>query len=451
MNVIVIGAGLAGLAAGWRLRAAGHEVGLLERSDRAGGRVGADVHGSFRLPRSVETLHSGDRHLLAWIRTLGLADEMLPLRPLQIAQVYAGRSAPIDPQSLRGVAGIAGVRRRDAARLLRWSRLMARYAPLLDPTAPERAASLDFRSAADFARLYFGESMYARWVAPEVGDAFGADGESLSRVAALLLWRSRSTGRTPSAVHGVPRQPLHELVERAAVGRDVRYGVEAARVEVRAAGGFEGAGEARAGGRGELDADAVVLATSAATAQRLAGSITTPPERDHLARVRVDPEIGLSLALDAPPCGLPMRVRVPRGEDQPIESLLVEPGGPGGRAPQGRGLAVLRATDRFARANAATADDVVEKGLLAGLERLLPEAAASIEHAVLHRRGDSRPRFDVGAYRSLDRFRRVQADRRALGRRLYFAGDHLVGPAAEDGIVSGLRAAADLLADASGA
>ncbi|HEM45667.1 MAG TPA: hypothetical protein ENO23_01350, partial [Alphaproteobacteria bacterium] len=436
------------LAAAWRLQAAGHEVSVLERTEHVGGRVGVDVRGEWRLDRTLETLHTGDRHLLAWIRELGLAGSLLPLRPVQIAQVHRGVSSPIDPQSLSAVAGIPGVRWRDAARLLRWPRLMARYAPQLDPTAPERAAALDYRSVADFTRLYFGESVYAHWVAPEVTDAFGGEATERSRVAALLGWRARGTGTSRSARHGVPRRPLAAVAQRAAEQLAIRLGVEATRIDERPAGGFDVACRGQAGGRGELEADAVVVATSAAVAGELLAPIAAPAERDHFAAVRTAPEIVLSLALSAPPTGMPQRVRVPRTEDQPLESLLLEPGLAEGRAPRGAGIAVLRATTRFARAHARSADDVVEKGLLAGFTRLFPGAAARVEEAELHRRAAAVPCFDVGAYRALERFRRVQADRRSLGRRVYFAGDHLIGPSAEDAVVSGFRAAADLVADA---
>lgn len=447
MNVIVIGAGLAGLAAAWRLQHAGHDVSVLERTDRAGGRISVDVHGDFELDHAFETHHTGERHLLGWIHALGLADAMLPLRPLQIAQVRRGDSQPIDPQSLGGVASIPGVSVRDAARLLRWRRLMARYTPLLDVTAPERAASLDFRSVADFTKLYFGESVYARWVEPEVRDVFGGDGAELSRVAALLTWRGRGTGRARSAVHGVTRRPLARVVDRAAEALAIHYAVEATAIESVGTGGFRVACEASAGGSGELDADAVVVAVSAARTGTLIAPIATPPERDHLASVAVGDEIVLSLALGAAPSGMPQRVRVPPAEGQPIESLVLEPGMAGGRAPRDGGVAWIRATDRFAAIHAAAPDDVVEKGLRAGLQRLFPTAAASIEHAALQRRTAMRPRFDVGAYRALERFRAVQADRRRLGRRLYFAGDHLIAPTAEGSVVSGMRAAADLIED----
>lgn len=448
MNVIVIGAGFAGLAAAWRLQRAGHEVSILERRARAGGRIGCDVHEGVHLDHSLETLHAGDRHLLRWIGELGLDAAMLPLRPIQIAQVRGRVSKPIDPQSLSGVAVIPGVGFRDAARLLRWPRLMARYRPFLDPTAPERAASLDFRSVADFARLYFGQSVYERWIAPEVEDVFGGEASETSRVSALLNWSARSTGRGRSAFHGVTRRPLAEITERAAELLPIRFEVEATRVEQAVASGrFAVHCEARTGGRGELEADAIVIATAPREAGALIAGIAVPAERDHLAAVAFAPEIVLSIALSRPPTGMPQRVRVPAVEDQPIQSLLLEPGLDEGRAPRGAGLAVIRATERFARAHAATTGQVVEKGLLAGLERLFPSVAASVEHSVLHRRADSVPRFDVGTYRALERFRRVQADRRALGRRLHFAGDHLIGPTVESSVVSGFRAAADLLAD----
>ena len=127
--------------------------------------------------------------------------------------------------------------------------------------------------------------------------------------------------------------------------------------------------------------------------------------------------------------------------------MLVEPGGAGARAPQGKGLAVLRAAERFTRSHAAATDEVVVKGLISGLERLMPSAAAGVDHVVLHRRDCGRVRFDVGVYRALAQFRRVQEDRRAAGRRLYFAWDYLIGPGPESSVSSGLRAVEDLRAD----
>jgi protoporphyrinogen oxidase len=96
-------------------------------------------------------------------------------------------------------------------------------------------------------------------------------------------------------------------------------------------------------------------------------------------------------------------------------------------------------------------DDIAVKSLLADLKLLYPAFVGSVGGAWLHRSEAGIPAFDVGAYRGLERFRRVQEDRRSLGRRIYFAGDYLISPSVEGRVVSGFRAAADLIADVSGA
>jgi oxygen-dependent protoporphyrinogen oxidase len=448
-NIVVVGAGLAGLAAAWRLQQQGHDVSVLERRDEIGGRIGASWEEGFCMDRSLQVLHSGDRHLLGWIAELGLSDALLPLRPLQLAQLRGGVTAPIDPQRLAGVGSIPGVRPRDAVKLVRWSRLMGRYRPILDPTAPERAAELDFRSVADHVRLYFGNSCYERWAAPEVTADYSGDAAELSRVALLLGWVAHETGRGRGALHGIARSGLHEVPRAAAEQLSIRHGVEVTRVDEEPSGGFGVECHGLSGGRGTLAVDAVVLATAAEEAGRIGHAMTSPAERDYLEEVRFRPSITLAVALDRPLAGMPQLIRAPHVESEPADAILVEPGIAEGRAPTGAGLVTLAASERFALANAGTTDDVIEKGLLASLERIFPGCSSGIRLTRLERREQAIPSFDVGAYRALANFRKVQRDRRSLSRRLYFAGDYLIGPRAEDAVVSGFRAAQDFAEDTS--
>jgi protoporphyrinogen oxidase len=188
MRVAVVGAGLAGLGAAWRLAGEGCDVVLLEREGRAGGRaVGTDAAG-FAVGGRIPLLRSEDRNLLGWIAELGLGQELLPLRTVELAQLRLGGVRSIDPRGLAGIARIPGVSPWSWGRLLRLPRLMDRYRPLLDPSAPERAASLDFRSAADFGRLYFGRNLFERWIAPTLTSVYLSDARELSRAAFLLEW-----------------------------------------------------------------------------------------------------------------------------------------------------------------------------------------------------------------------------------------------------------------------
>lgn len=105
---------------------------------------------------------------------------------------------------------------------------------------------------------------------------------------------------------------------------------------------------------------------------------------------------------------------------------------------------MIRANERFAQTNADAPDEVVKKSLVASFSRFHPEAGDRIRFSQLRRSRNGNPNFHVGAYRDLARFARVQEDRGAAGRRIYFAGDYLIGPSADHAVTSGARAARSL-------
>jgi oxygen-dependent protoporphyrinogen oxidase len=436
-RAIVVGAGLAGLAAAWRLRSAGCRVTVLERRAGPGGRLRGERVEGFDVDGSLQVLRSNDRHLPGWIREVGLADELLPLRPVTPAVWQRGTVRTTNASSALRVARAPGVRFHEGLRLVRLPRLMRRYRPTLDRDAPERAAAWDYRSVGDFARLYFGQSVVDYFAGPIASSALSGDANELSRVGFLLEWLAEEHGR-----FGVARRGLAELPAQASEALGVRLRTGAAEVEA------DGAGQVvRCEDGSRLEADIVVLATSASEARHLVASQLVPAERDFFATVRYAPEAVLVTALDRPPAGTPHFVRVPAVEGEIVEALLVEPGVADGRAPLGYGLATIAGNQAFCESSRGTSDEVVEKELAAALERIYPTVVGTIRFSALYRRRCAIPRFEVGAYRMLERFRRVQRDRCSLGRRLYFAGDYLSGLSADQVVGSGFRAAREALTD----
>ena len=320
--------------------------------------------------------------------------------------------------------------------------MLARYAAQLEPAAPELAAPLDDRSLHDFGRLYFGESVVERWMAPLVGPL----GESPDTSRALFLRRYPAHAE---ALLGLPRATLAEMVDAAVSRLTLLTGVEAVGIEPLAEGGLR----VRASERGReraLEADAVVVATPAPEAARVAGGVLSSAEREGLARVRYSPRLALAIGLRRALHPHPRWLSLPRSAGGPLASVVLEPGVAGGRVPSGRGLALLEARPDYAAAAESAPDDVLAKELQEAFEGLLAGARGAAAWTRLYRLPLVTPRFDVGRYREIAAFERVGADQRRSGRKLYFAGDYLMDPSWNGALLSGQRAARAVQADLEG-
>jgi oxygen-dependent protoporphyrinogen oxidase len=444
-RVAVLGAGLSGLRAACELEQRGFVVRVFEARSEVGGRAGGEWCAGHWMDAAWPVLGGRDVSLARWARDLGLGDSLYPLRPVQTTLLQAGETTPVDGLSLRTAAQIPGPRIWERPKLLRWGRLMKRYAPLLDPMYPERAADLDYRSLRDHATLYFGKGNLEFWLAPEVQGVFGDAVEELSRVALLLQAQSLGLGERRPGSPGLPRRPLLELAQVAAERLNIRRGTAVQRIDEEPAGGFRIETIDGVGSHGEESFDAIVVALGAKQAAGVSSALLTPAEHDFFDATALRPVVTLSVAIEGVEGGLPTEVRLPRRDGSAISSLVVEPGQPGGRVPEGRSQIVARARDAFADRWAEMADDVVAKNLMSSLELAMPGIGERILTTRLGRA--TAPFFEVGSYRRLATFQKVQRDRRALGRRLYWAGDYLSGPTFEAASLSGLRAAAALAAD----
>ncbi|MEM7413266.1 MAG: FAD-dependent oxidoreductase [Myxococcota bacterium] len=435
-HVLIVGAGLAGLSCASRLARAGCRVTVIDGAERLGGRhAGGRVDG-YDLEPSPFLVTAGQQRLLAWIDALGLRDELLPVKPVATAFCDEGGAREIALRSWRDVAKIPGVQRWHALRLIRLPRLLSRYGAALDLGAAEAAEQYDDRSLADFARLYFGSSVLERWMGPVGCGTTLGDPHEVSRLQFL-----QQLACDGFAMPGRLRGPLSDLFERAAEDLEVVLGCPVRSIEPGQDGGFRAV---TVEGR-SLVGDALVLATPAPLAARLSAPVLTTPELRYLRGVRYAPALTVSAALVRPLVNRTRHLWVSTESGSPLGAVLVEPGERGGRAPSDGGVATLVASGRFAANHLETPDETLEKELLVEVERLWPGLARSVEFTRVFRYRFGAPRFDVGAYRELARFRRVQRDRRATGRRLAFAGDYSVAPTPEGAVRSGEQAADSLL------
>ena len=447
-RVAVVGAGLSGLRAAWLLARRGFDVTVYEARDSVGGRAGGEWCAGHWMDSSWPLLDAKNTTILRWALELGLGDEMLPLRPVQVNAWHRGRAQPVEPTSLRGAAWIPGWPLLQVPKLLRWPRLMARYAALLDARAPERAAPLDFRSVRDHVELYFGRAALDAWLTPELQSSYGDSVEDLSRVALLQFARARGLGERRPGFAGLPRRPLFDLAVAAAESLRVFRGKAVTRIDEEPSGGYRVEAVDAAGSRSEACFEAVVVTLSPSEAGRVAGTLVTTAERDFFAQVRERWVTCLALAVDGADGGVPQEIRFARGDASALVGFVVEPGQLLGRAPEGQSQIVALARDAVSERALREPDDVVLKNGLRALARVRPGIEERLIDARLTR--SRAPVFEVGSYRRLARFASVQRDRRSLGRHLYWAGDYLSGAGFEAAVLSGERAAAELGSDFAG-
>lgn len=262
MGVVVVGAGLAGLAAARHLRGRGVEVVVLEASDAVGGRVRTDVVDGYRLDRGFQ-LYNPSYPEGARV----LDHDALDLRPF-----VAGARIVVSRGGRRRVERVA-----DPLRQPSWAvpSLLARIGSPVS-TARFGAYALsravrpvqsllrdpDVTSAEALRRAGADEELIERVLRPFLSGVFLESELATSRRFLDVVLKSFVRG-TP----GVPALGMQRIPEQLAAGLDIRFGHRVASVS---ADGVDVAG-------GDAHrADAVIVAADPAAAAGLIPDIVAP-------------------------------------------------------------------------------------------------------------------------------------------------------------------------------
>ena len=280
VDVVVVGAGLAGLAAARTLTRAGHQVTVLEAADAVGGRVRTDVVDGLTLDRGFQ-LHNPSYPEAE--RVLDHAG--LDLRPLTAGVVIALES---------GTARLADPRRRPGWALTSAASSVgspvekarfAAYAVRCALQRPERLlAAPDVSAAEALASAGLSGPLLERLIRPFLAGVFLEDRLLTSRHFLDLVLRSFVRG-TPS----LPARGMQAIPDQLAAG------LPDGAVQLNCAVHSVGAGVVRHDG-GTTTARAVIVATDPSTAGVLLPGLDVPTSHDvttwyHLADV--DPRVWL--------------------------------------------------------------------------------------------------------------------------------------------------------------
>lgn len=403
-DVVIVGAGMAGLVAAIDLTDAGLDVCLLERSQRPGGRVTTDHVEGFVVDRGFQVLNTSYPQVR---RRLDLPSLDLRLFTAGALVRYGGRlHRVVDPR--RHPGGLAAT---VGSRLLPWNDklALAAYTAHAAYRPVHRLLTWDETTAADSLRRWgLGGAGLEHFLRPFLAGVLGEDELNTSSRYVDLVWRSFVRGRVGVPAAGMSAVP-HQLAARLPDGI-LRCGVEVHGVDT---------GEVHHSG-GRLRAHAVVVATDPPTAGQLLPSLTVPPMRGLTTIYHVAPE---------PPGAEPILL-LDGDHDRMIASSVVLSNVAAEYAPDGRALI---ATSLVAPA-ALEADEPAVRRRLAHLYGVPTTHWEHLRTVTIPNALPAAPPPLGDLRRSVD-----------LGNGLFVAGDHRDTPSIQGAMASGTRTAQAVL------
>ena len=403
-DVVVVGAGFAGLRAAQVLCRRGLDVVVLEAADRPGGRVATDVVDGFRCDRGFQVLNTSYPALRAAADLDAL--DLRAFTPAAAVRDDDGLHTYGDPRKQPALALRMAVDRlvslRDKATLAAWTtRVVA--------AGPRRVAAHGGRSAAaDLAAAGVRGPVLDRVLRPFLSGVLGEAELATSAAYVRLVWRAFAIGTIAVPNAGMGALPA-QLAARLPDGV-LRLG---RRVETVRAGAVRVDGD-------ELTARAVVVATDPVTAAALLPAVPSPRMHAlttvyHVAPA--PPAAGPTLHLD--------------GTGGPLANTVVLTEAAPGYSPDGDRRALVSSSFL------GTADRMPEPTVRREVGRLYGVPTGDWVH--LH---------TAEVPRALPALPAASPLRRdvALGDGLFVAGDHRDTPSQQGALVSGRRAAEAVLA-----
>lgn len=434
-SVAVIGGGISGLTAAYRLTNLGYRVVVYEAKPHPGGRAFTDELDGYRIDTGAQLVGSMYERFLSLVGEIGLNDRLRRV-PGRDALWRDGKAHEVVLGSVTSMIASGGLPFSTKMRMgAHYAPFLVRNAAVLDLHHPERAASagFDVESIAAWGEREIDRNFVRFLVYPQLAAYYGSLPAETSAGFYHILAHQGMDVKLFAMTRGIGEvaERLAELIRKG--GGRIDCGTACTRIGLAGAGS-EVSVEAR--GRVERFAGAVAAVPAPILAKLLDGAPSHLTQ--WLEPVTCRPALAVALLLDRPSPVKYFGLSFPEGETRQLSTICIEENKHAGLAPEGKGLMMLLPL-------AEATPDLMELDSREIVDRLLPEAemafpelSAHVSRARVYRWPAGAPVFFPGYLQHLARFREggVEADVP-----LALAGDYLHTPSVEGSTISGERAA----------
>ena len=432
-RAVVIGAGLAGLAAGYRLSRDGWDVLVLEREGEVGGRCRTVVQGGFQFDTGAQYFRDSYDSVLKTAIELGLGDRFRIPSP-SAAYFYRGKAARFAPRSLNPLA------------LLPWRALgpkglveaVSIAVPLLrgyrsyNMRFPHRWVNGDLRTAADFLCARTKPDFMRSFCEPLSCYALGVEPDRTSAAAFLAALRATFADRTGCFTGGIGLLP-DSLAKRVRV----MCGMEAQRVVLEGSVAVAVKARPTEGGRQRsYRADLVVCAVPAPLVGGITGGLGGTAER-MISETEYSPEIVVNIGFAAEVGGEAGPVLLPASGGFRFDWALTNMSKSLEYAPPGATGITLVCPGRRSASLIGEEDDALIEMALGEAGKVFGMIAAPPVQSRVDRHTLGRPVVSPG---HAGRVRRLWEEGSGI-KNLVLAGDWTRSPTIEGAVMSGFYAA----------
>lgn len=431
----MVGAGIAGLSAAFRLKQAGLEVTVLERSDRVGGRMITVEHDGYLIDPAASVLLTTYRRTLRLIADAGLTPLISPSRDvLGVAGVQHVHHLHSRRRTSLLTTGLLGTRSKLA--LVAVLRDLYKHRSILTNLGTGAVEALDRESIDEYARRALTTEALDYFVQPLTSDFYMTPPDELSVVNLLLLLRTMLGAGFINSPHGIQFLPN-------GLARQLHVELSAQVTNVEETGRGVAVSWGRPGASDRVEhVDAVVVAVPAVAAPSILSQLDTG-QRDFLNNVPYARSLVVTLALTQPNSEPAIWLTVPDRTHPDVNVVILDHNKADARVPPGAALVSVYWHRDWAARHWDLDDERILSDAVGCADQVLAGIEGKVTSGYVWRWDPCTVARPPGGFRALAEFTgRINPD--SL---IQLAGDYFRITTVENSVASGELAATRLIAN----